>query len=119
MGSKQNRKTGHIHRGRGAGEKTVSAKQAGAVRRGGEFYRRLDLPESSARGFPCLRLSGDAHLEVENYSGVLELTAKRIRLYTPLGILRILGSGLEIRCADMEGLLIDGQIASVAFENNE
>ena len=88
----------------------------GRAKRAGELYRSLDLPETIARGLPCIRLFGDAHLEIENYTGVLELRDALIRVYTAIGILRISGKNLQIRDADRENMLIDGRIIAVEYE---
>lgn len=93
-------------------------KQANAVRRRSAFLRSIDLPETTTGCVPCLSLHGDSLLEIENYSGILELTACMIRIYTRLGILRICGKDLLVRDADGEKLLIDGRIGSISFENN-
>ena len=81
--------------------------------------RAMDLPEGTAPRFPCFRLLGDAHLEVENHKGVLEFGDSLVRLYTEIGILRVTGERLEIRNADRESVLIDGVIASVEYEKRE
>lgn len=78
--------------------------------------RMMDLPEETSRRFPCLRLSGNERLEVENHRGVLELTRTRIRLYTSLGILRVSGNCLEMRECGRETALIDGRICAVEYE---
>ena len=97
-------------------EKRFSEKRGKSARRRGELLRSFSLPESTSGSFPCVKLIGDAHIEIENHKGILELTQNLIRLHTVLGILRISGSGLEIRNADRECLLIDGCICGVVYE---
>lgn len=96
--------------------KLAEKARAAKTRRSGEVMRGLSLPETTAGGFPCVKLIGDAHVEVENHRGILELSRNVIRLYTSLGILRIAGEGLEIRNADRNGVLIDGRICLVEYE---
>lgn len=90
-----------------------------AVRRGGEVYRALDLPEKAYSRFPCAEIAGDSQIYVENHCGVLEVGCEKVRLYTELGIMRIEGSGLNIRNADKKSVLIDGRIDAVYYENRE
>lgn len=99
-------------------KRVCNEKQIQTARRRGQLLRLVDLPETTSSSVPCLRLRGDALLEIENYSGVLELTDCLIRLYTGLGILRIEGKCMLIRRADGEKLLVEGRIGSILFENN-
>lgn len=95
-----------------------SESRAKSTRRRGKLLRILSLPESTSENFPCIRMIGDAHVEIENHKGVLELTRTVIRLHTCLGILRISGNKLEVRNADRECLLIDGCICSIEYEKH-
>ena len=99
-------------------DKRLSENRAKNARRQGEALRSLALPETTAKCFPCIKLIGDTHVEIENHKGVLELTRNVIRLRTSLGILRIAGSGLEVRNADRESFLIDGCICAVEYEKH-
>ena len=98
-------------------ENCCDAKRKARIRRSAELLRYVDLPESSAKDLPCICLKGDDTLTVENYTGVLEIGNRMIRLYTGLGILRICGDGLGIRDADMDMALISGRICSISYEN--
>lgn len=99
-------------------DKRCKESRAKRTRRSGELLRSLSLPESTSESFPCIKLIGDAHVEIENHKGVLELTQNAIRLYTRLGILRVTGSLLEVRNADHESLLIDGCICGIEYEKH-
>ena len=96
--------------------KAPAEKQRRTVRRRGAFLRAVDLPEALERRLPLVRLCGDARMEVENCSGVLELGGERIRLYTGLGILRIEGKNLRILAAFGGEIQVEGCISGLEYE---
>ena len=92
------------------------AKAAASARRGGEAFRAAALPEAQAPRYPCITLLADMHIEIENHCGVLEIGDDTVRIKTALGVLRIAGKALKIRCAESSSMLIDGCIDSVCYE---
>ncbi len=80
--------------------------------------RKAELPADIVPSYPCMMIEGDAHILVKNAEGILELKTTVIRLYTGLGILRIEGERLGIRCMGLEKTQIDGCINAVIFEKN-
>lgn len=93
-------------------------RSAASARWGGEALRAAALPEAQSPNYPCITLLADRHLEVENHCGVLEIGCYAVRLKTAIGILRIEGNALEIRCAEKTCVLIDGCIRGVCYENS-
>lgn len=92
------------------------AKTAALARRGGEAFRAVSLPEAQSPRYPCVTLLADMHVEIENHCGVLEIGDNTVRIKTALGVLRVAGKALKIRCAESSSMLIDGCIDSVCYE---
>lgn len=72
----------------------------------------LDLPVDMA-GLPRLELLGDRELRVESHKGILAYTTEEIHISGGKLIIRVLGSGLELRSMNAAELLITGYIRAV------
>lgn len=72
----------------------------------------LDLPPDVA-GLPRIELLGDKELRVAYHKGILAYGSEEIHISGGKLIIRVLGSGLELRSMNAVELLITGHIHSV------
>ena len=72
----------------------------------------LDLPPDVA-GLPRIELLGDRELRVEYHKGILAYGTEEIHISGGKLIIRVLGSGLELRSMNVHELLITGHIHTV------
>lgn len=69
----------------------------------------LDLPPDVA-GMPRIELLGDKELRVEYHKGILAYGTEEIHISGGKLIIRVTGSGLELRSMNASQLLITGHI---------
>lgn len=74
--------------------------------------RALDLPPDVA-GLPRIELLGDREVRVEYHKGILAYGQEEIHISGGKIIIRVLGSGLELRGMNGTELCITGQIRTV------
>lgn len=72
----------------------------------------LDLPADVA-GLPRIELLGDRELRVEYHKGILAYGTEEIHISGGKLVIRVLGSGLELRSMTASELLVTGQIRAV------
>lgn len=72
----------------------------------------LSLPPDVA-GLPRIELLGDKELRVESHKGILAYGAEEIHISGGKLVIRVLGSGLELRSMNAAELLITGHIHGV------
>ena len=72
----------------------------------------LDLPPDVA-GLPRIELLGDRELRVEYHKGILAYGTEEIHISGGKLVIRVLGSGLELRSMTASELLVTGQIRAV------
>lgn len=72
----------------------------------------LDLP-ADVVGLPRIELLGDQELRVEYHKGILAYGSEEIHISGGKLIIRVLGSGLELRSMTASALLITGHVHSV------
>lgn len=72
----------------------------------------LDLPPDVV-GLPRIELLGDQELRVEYHKGILAYGAEEIHISGGKLVIRVLGSGLELRSMTASELLITGRIRAV------
>lgn len=72
----------------------------------------LNLPPDVA-GLPRIELLGDKELRVESHKGILAYGTEEIHISGGKLVIRVLGSGLELRSMNASELLITGRISSV------
>lgn len=75
----------------------------------------LDIPVEAV-GVPRLELVGRGQLRMENHRGILAYGPEEILVSGGKLILRVKGSGLELKVMTAEELLITGVISSVGLE---
>jgi len=80
--------------------------------------RLLDLPGDVTLGLPRVTLIGRMWLLVENHTGVLHFSSRRLRLSTSIGELEIDGRGLVIRMIGAAEVIIEGEIDGFRFQGS-
>lgn len=78
--------------------------------------RLLDLPEDVVLDLPRVTLIGRMRLMVENHTGVLHFSSRRLRLSTVRGALEIDGRDLVIRTIGAAEVIVEGEIDGVRFQ---
>lgn len=75
----------------------------------------LDIPSDILTGFPRIELLGDREMRMENHKGILAYGSEEIHISGGKLVVRVRGSGLELRAMDPAQLLITGHIDGVEF----
>lgn len=73
----------------------------------------FDLPGDVVAGFPRMELLGDRQFRMENHRGILAYGSEEIHISGGKWIVKVRGSGLELRAMNAVELLITGEIAGV------
>ena len=75
--------------------------------------RLFDLPADVLADLPRLELVGDGEVRVENHRGILAYGREEIHVSSGSFVVRISGSGLELRAMTGLELLITGKIEKI------
>jgi sporulation protein YqfC len=75
----------------------------------------LDIPADAVAGMPRIELLGDRELRMEYHKGILAYGTDEIHISGGKLVVRVRGTGLELRSMDPTQLLITGQILSLDF----
>ncbi len=75
----------------------------------------LDLPGDALAGMPRIELLGDRELRMEYHRGILAYGTEEIHISGGKLVVRVRGTGLELRSMNPAELLITGQILSLDF----
>lgn len=75
----------------------------------------LDIPSDAMAGLPRIELLGDRELRMEYHKGILAYGTEEIHISGGKLVVRVRGSGLELRSMNPTELLITGQILSLDF----
>ena len=73
----------------------------------------FDLPADALAGLPRVELVGDREVRMENHKGILAYSDQEIHVSGGAFVIRIRGSGLELRSMTGEALLVTGFIAAI------
>ena len=85
-------------------------RRAGLLERTAELF---DLPADALASLPRLELVGDKELRMENHRGILAYGREEIHVSGGSFVVRISGSGLELRAMTGLELLITGKIEKI------
>lgn len=88
----------------------------GKTRRPGLLERTagwLDIPADALTTLPRMELLGDRELRMENHKGILSYGVEEIHVSGGSFVVRVRGSGLELRAMTGLELLITGQIRQI------
>ena len=75
----------------------------------------LDLPGDALAGMTRIELLGDRELRMEYHRGILAYGTEEIHISGGKLVVRVRGTGLELRSMNPAELLITGQILSLDF----
>ena len=75
----------------------------------------LDLPREVTMNLPLITVTGSEQVSVENFKGVIEYTAERVRINTPCGVLKITGRGLTLKQITSENILVVGSVTGLEY----
>lgn len=78
---------------------------------------RTNLPGERLPGIPLIEISGECRVLVENHQGVIGYGMDEIEIKVTYGIVRIIGSNLQLACMTKHQLVIIGRIDSVALQH--
>ena len=70
-------------------------------------------------GMPVVEMVGDRRILIENHRGVVQYGTEEICVKVKFGIVRILGSRMELAKMTKEQLVITGIIKSLAVQRKE
>ncbi len=75
----------------------------------------FELPGDALAGLPRIELLGDRELRMEYHKGILAYGVDEIHISGGKMVVRVKGSGLELKSMNPTQLLITGQILSLDF----
>ena len=75
----------------------------------------FDLPGDVVAGLPHIELTGSRELRMENHKGILSYGSEEIHISGGKLVMRVTGTGLELRAMNAGQLLITGEIRTVEF----
>lgn len=73
----------------------------------------LDLPGDVVAGLPRIELTGNRELRMENHKGILAYGSEEIHVSGGRLILKVRGTGLELKAMNAGELLITGEIDGI------
>ena len=88
------------------------ARREGLLERTAQLF---DLPGDVVGGLPRIELTGDRELRMENHKGILAYGEEEIHISGGKLLVKVRGSGLELRAMTGSELLITGFISGVEF----
>ena len=88
------------------------ARREGLLERTAQLF---DLPGDVVGGLPRIELTGDRELRMENHKGILAYGEEEIHISGGKLLVKVRGSGLELRAMNGSELLITGFISGVEF----
>ena len=77
--------------------------------------KAFDLPGDVLAGMTCVKLVGREELYLQNHRGILAYGTEEIHISGGKLVVRVRGTGLELRSMNPAELLITGQILSLDF----
>ncbi len=80
-----------------------------------ELSAAFEMPEEIVLDLPLISLRGFEEAVIENYKGIIEYSTEKIRVNTSVGILRLTGENMFIKCLDADNIVITGKIKSAEF----
>lgn len=84
-----------------------------------DFWNRIalgaDLPSETLPGIPLVEIIGDRRVLVENHCGVVAYGCHEVRIKVSLGVLSIIGSGLQLARMSKQQLVITGRMDGISI----
>ena len=88
-------------------------KREGLLEKTAEVF---DLPGDLVAGLPRVELTGSRELRMENHKGILAYGDEEIHISGGKLVVKVRGSGLELKSMNARELLITGDILGVDLE---
>ena len=89
-------------------------------RGGGNIFEKtadkFDLPGEVVANMPYISVTGCRHVYIENHRGILEYGTEEIIVNGGRVIIKLRGSGLQLRAMNEDELLITGTVSEMNFE---
>lgn len=92
-------------------------KQADGKSQKEKIIEKLMLPKDLMLGAAVVTVTGQTEAYIENYRGIIEYTAERIKLQTKTCSIEIEGSSLNIGYYTNDEMKITGHISNIAYHN--
>ena len=80
-----------------------------------QLSRKLQLPGDVLAGVPKIEMTGNTMCSMEPHSGLLEYDREQISIDSPMGILVIHGTELQITAMNARRITVEGQITDLAW----
>ena len=77
----------------------------------------FELPREVVMNLPLTTIVGADEINIENYKGIIEYSASKIRIKTSSGIIKTEGKNLNLDQITTENIEITGTLKSVEFIN--
>ncbi|MCI8373518.1 MAG: sporulation protein [Lachnospiraceae bacterium] len=90
-------------------------KQPAEKSRKEKIVEKLMLPKDLMLGAAVVTVTGQTEVYIENYRGIIEYTAERIRLQTKTCSIEITGSSLNVGYYTNDEMKITGRISSINY----
>lgn len=80
-----------------------------------KIINKLELPEEIVFNYPKIIITSNTKVEIENHKGVMLYSSKEIKINTNIGVIKILGSSLELDSLIREEIVATGEISEILF----
>lgn len=70
----------------------------------------LELPKDVVLDLPKIIMTGNIGLNISNHKGIIEYTQEVLRINSSIGIIKILGSNMELKTILSEEIIVIGLI---------
>lgn len=77
--------------------------------------RLFDAPPNMLLNIPYIELCGNRQATIEGSKGILEYTQEAIRINTGGMVISFCGRGMNIKCLNVNALVVEGYFTSVEF----
>lgn len=81
--------------------------------------QKLDLPRDIVLDMPCITITGDNEISIENHKGVIIFEEKQVKINSEVGFVSIFGNDFEILFMGGSTITIGGKFKSVVYESYE
>ena len=75
----------------------------------------FEMPEEIVLDVPIVSFKGKDSVSIENYKGIVEYSSDKIRINTSVGVFKIVGENLLIKCIDSDNVIVYGIITGLEY----
>ncbi len=91
-------------------------KEKGGMRGLAKIANVLQLPAAVVAGVAHMQVNGNHEAVLEGCGGIVEYTDETVRVKTGKCITKFSGKNLEIKCIQIDSLMIQGFITAIEFQ---